>query len=59
VTSSTSPDHYPYRVDSYIRWMTPTNGRQLKEISIVVRDGNLTSRVYARQTSTFDPSTSG
>ena len=40
VTSSNSPDHYAYRVDSYIRYKTPTNGRQLKEITVVVRDGN-------------------
>lgn len=59
VTAANSPDHHPYRVDSYIRYMTPTNGRQLKEIAVVVRDGNLTSRIFARQTSTFDPSTSG
>ncbi len=59
VTAATSPDHYPYRVDSYIRNMTPTSGRQLRQITVVVRDGNLASRVFARQTSTFDPSTSG
>jgi Tfp pilus assembly protein PilV len=59
VTSSSSPDHYPYRVDSYIRYMTPSSGRQLKEITVVVRDGNTTSITFARQTSTFDPSTSG
>ena len=59
VTATLSPDHYPYRVDSYITFSTPTNGRQLKKITVVVRDGNLTSKVFARQTSTFDPSTSG
>jgi Tfp pilus assembly protein PilV len=59
ITGTASPDHYPYRVDSYIRYMTPSSGRQLKEITVVVRDWNLTSRVFARQTSTFDPSTSG
>jgi Tfp pilus assembly protein PilV len=58
-TSPSSPDHHPYRVDSYIRWMTPTGGRQLKQITVVVRDGTVTSTVFARQTSTFDPSTSG
>lgn len=59
VTAATSPDHHPYRIDSYIRNMTPTGGRQLRQITVVVRDGNTTSMVFARQTSTFDPSTSG
>ena len=59
VTASSSPDHYPYRIDSYIRYKTPTNGRQLKEITVVVRDGNNAAVTFARQTSTFDPSTSG
>jgi Tfp pilus assembly protein PilV len=59
VTAASSPDHYPYRVDSYIRYMTPSGGRQLKEISVVIRDGNTLTTVLARQTSTFDPSTSG
>jgi Tfp pilus assembly protein PilV len=59
VTAANSPDHYPYRVDSYIRNMTPTSGRQLRQITVVVRDGNNSVRTFARQTSTFDPSTSG
>jgi Tfp pilus assembly protein PilV len=58
-SSPPSPDHYPYRIDSYIRYKTPTNGRQLKEITVVVRDGNDNTVTFARQTSTFDPSTSG
>jgi Tfp pilus assembly protein PilV len=58
-SSPPSPDHYPYRIDSYIRYKTPTNGRQLKEITVVVRDGNNNAITFARQTSTFDPSTSG
>jgi len=62
VTASTtpaSPDHYAYRIDSYIKYTTPTNGRQLKQITVVVRDAANPARTYARQTSTFDPSTSG
>jgi Tfp pilus assembly protein PilE len=58
-TTPSSPDHYAYRVDSYIVFKTPTNGRQLKEITVVVRDAANPTRTYARQTSTFDPSTSG
>jgi type II secretory pathway pseudopilin PulG len=51
-------DHKNYRVDTYIVYTTPTNGRQLKVVTVVVRDGNtLSARPYARITSTFDPST--
>ena len=51
-------DHKNYRVDTYIVYTTPANGRQLKVVTVVVRDGsNLNARPYARETSTFDPST--
>jgi type II secretory pathway pseudopilin PulG len=51
-------DHKNYRVDTYIATTTPTNGRALKVVTVVVRDGNaLSARPYARVTSTFDPST--
>ena len=51
-------DHKNYRVDTYIVYTTPANGRQLKVVTVVVRDGsNLSARPYARETSTFDPST--
>ncbi len=53
------PDHYNYRIDSYITYVTPTNGRQLKQVTIVVRDANTPSRTLARETSTFDPTVSG
>ena len=37
---------------------TPTGGRQLKIVTVVVRDGNnLYARPYAREASTFDQST--
>jgi Tfp pilus assembly protein PilV len=51
-------DRKNYRVDTYIVYTTPTNGRQLKVVTVVVRDGNaLSARPFARVTSTFDPST--
>jgi Tfp pilus assembly protein PilV len=53
------PDHYSYRVDSYITYSTPTNGRQLKQVTVVVRDGNDNTKTLARETSTFDPTVSG
>ena len=59
LTAATSPDHYPYRIDSYIRYKTPANGRQLKEITVVVRDANRLAITFARSTSEFDPATGG
>jgi Tfp pilus assembly protein PilV len=58
VSGGSSPDGYPYRIDSYILYMTQTNGRQLKQITVVVRDGNMASRTFARLTSTFDQTVS-
>jgi type II secretory pathway pseudopilin PulG len=56
--SVTGADHKNYRVDTYIVYTTPTNGRQLKVVTVVVRDGSaLSARPFARVTSTFDPST--
>jgi type II secretory pathway pseudopilin PulG len=55
----TGPDgHSTYRVDTYIVRRTPTNGRELKLITVVVRDpNNLNGPVLARQASSFDAST--
>jgi type II secretory pathway pseudopilin PulG len=54
----TGADHKNYRVDTYITSATPTNGRTLKIVTVVVRDGNtLSLRPYARIVSTFDQST--
>ena len=50
-------DHRTYRVDSYITQTTPTNGRAVKLITIVVRDGTSPYRTLAREQSTFDTST--
>jgi type II secretory pathway pseudopilin PulG len=56
-TTPASPDHRNYRVDTYLYYATPTGGGQLKTIAVVVRDGNDLTRVFARESSTFDPST--
>jgi hypothetical protein len=53
----TGPDHRKYRVDTYLYFDTPSFGNQLKTITVVVRDGDVTTKTYARVTSTFDPST--
>jgi type II secretory pathway pseudopilin PulG len=63
----TGPDHKPYRVDSYIVLSTasttpptPANGRALRIVTVVVRDGkNLNARPLARLAATFDSSTAG
>jgi type II secretory pathway pseudopilin PulG len=51
-------DRKNYRVDTYITSSTPTGGRALKVVTIVVRDGgNLSARPLYRTGSTFDQST--
>jgi prepilin-type N-terminal cleavage/methylation domain-containing protein len=58
----TGADGKSYRVDLYITWDTPQNtsgttGRNLKLVTLVVRDGTDNSKVYARVSSAFDEST--
>ncbi len=54
----TGPDHGTYRVDTYIVLRTPTGGRAVKLVTIVVRDtAALTGPALARQASSFDQST--
>jgi Tfp pilus assembly protein PilV len=53
----TGPDHRSYRVDTYLYFDTPSYGNQLKTITVVIRGGTNTSKVWARVTSTFDPAT--
>ena len=51
-------DRKNYRVDTYITTTTPTGGRALKLVTVVVRDArNLSGRPLARIASTFDQST--
>ena len=54
VSGATSPDAYRYRIDSYVLYKTQTSGRQLKQITIVVRDAATPSKTFTRLTSTFD-----
>ena len=54
--TTTGADHRSYRVDTYLYFDTPDFGNQLKTVTIVVRDAD-NNRVWARMTSTFDPST--
>jgi len=58
----TGADRKKYRVDTYIMMSTattspptPTNGRQVKIVTVVVRDANkLSARPLVRESSTFD-----
>jgi Tfp pilus assembly protein PilV len=54
------PDRHRYRIDAYIVTQYPTgsgSSRQNKLVTVVVRDGNTTATVLARESSTFDSST--
>jgi len=54
----TGPDHGTYRVDTYIVLRTPTGGREVKLVTVVVRDTkSLSGPALARQASSFDIST--
>lgn len=58
VSGSASPDAYNYRIDSYILYKTQASGRQLKQITVVVRDGQTPTKTLARLRSTFDQTVS-
>jgi Tfp pilus assembly protein PilE len=56
--SVTGPDHGTYRVDTFIVYRTPTSGRPVKLVTVVVRDSTkLTGPALARHSSSFDQST--
>jgi prepilin-type N-terminal cleavage/methylation domain-containing protein len=52
----TGPDSRSYRVDTYIVSTTPTGGRALKKVTVVVREvtNGTVGNVLAREASTFD-----
>ncbi len=55
--AATGADGKPYLVNTYIIQTTPSGGRAVKQVTVVVRDGTNTSKVYARQASSFDQAT--
>ncbi len=57
VQTLTGADGKSYRVDTYMTWQTITGGRAVKLVTIVVRDGADTNKVWARTASSFDAST--
>jgi hypothetical protein len=54
---ATGADGKDYRIDTYIVTTTPAGGRPIKKVTVVVRDWNNLALTFARQISTFDPST--
>jgi len=56
--SVTGPDGGTYRVDTYVVYRTPTGGRPLKLVTVVVRNSaSLGGLPFTRQSSSFDEST--
>ena len=55
--TTTGADHRSYRVDTYLYFDTPTSGNQLRAITVVIRNPDDLTRVFARVSSTFDSST--
>jgi Tfp pilus assembly protein PilV len=53
----TGADNKSYLLNTYIIQTAPAGGRTVKQVTLVVRDGQNMSRVYVRQASTFDQST--
>ena len=54
--TTTGPDNRSYRIDTYIVSVTPTSGRAVKQITVVVRRSS-PMQTLARLTSVFDQST--
>ena len=54
---ATGADGKLYRVNTYIVQTTPTGGRAVKMVTVVVRDEADQTRVFVRQASSFDQST--
>jgi Tfp pilus assembly protein PilV len=57
VQTLTGADGESYRVDTYVTWQSVPGGRPLKLVTIVVRDADNPTKVWARTASAFDRST--
>ncbi len=55
--TKTGADGHQYRVDTFMSWQAVSNGRNVKLITIVVRDTTDPTKVLARVVSSFDEST--
>lgn len=56
-TSVPGADGRAYRVDTYVRTVTPSSGRDGKQVTVVVRLASDPSRVLARLTTNYDLAT--
>jgi Tfp pilus assembly protein PilV len=54
---ATGADGKLYRINTYVTSSTPTGGRAVKLVTVVVRDDADQNRVFVRQASSFDQST--
>ena len=57
VQALTGADGRSYRVDTYVTWQSVGAGRNVKLVTIVVRDGSDVTKTWARTASSFDEST--
>jgi Tfp pilus assembly protein PilV len=57
VQTLTGADGRSYRVDTYVTWQAVTGGRNVKLVTVVVRDAADPTKVWARGASAFDRST--
>jgi Tfp pilus assembly protein PilE len=55
--TATGADNRTYRIDTYITMTTPTSGRPVKLVTVVIREGTAPYDRLSRQQSTFDEST--
>jgi type II secretory pathway pseudopilin PulG len=56
-TSVSGPDNHVYRIDTYIRAVTPSSGRPVKQVTVAVRKQESSTTILAELTATFDLST--
>ena len=56
-TSVTGPDNHVYRIDTYMRSVTPSSGRPVKQVTVAVRKQESSTSILAELTATFDLST--
>lgn len=57
-TGVVGPDNHTYRIDTYVRSVTPVSGRATKRVTVAVRrEGDLVANPLAKLNATFDLST--
>ena len=56
-TAVVGPDGQQYRIDTYIRPVTPASGRAVKQVTVAVRRQESSTTILAELTATFDLAT--